>query len=66
MTDMITFPTYATKFKLRGESSVLSHNSELSPELIAKTNSPERQGRELDKEIRRHTERDRGMYDMQV
>lgn len=37
-----TFPTHADNCTLRGESSVLSQNSELSSELRANTNSPRR------------------------
>lgn len=46
-TKMHTFPTHANNCKLRGESSVLSQNSELSSELKANTNSPERQEEKL-------------------
>lgn len=38
---MHTIPTHACNCKLRGESSVLSQNSELSSELTANTKSPE-------------------------
>lgn len=48
-----TFPTHANNCVLRGESSVLSQNSELSSELKANTNSPESQEKK-----RRKTDKD--------
>lgn len=47
---MHTFPTHASNCKLSGESSALSHNSELSPELKANTYSPEGKGETGDEE----------------
>lgn len=44
MKDTLTFPTHANNCRFRGESSVLSHNSELSSELRANRNCPERRG----------------------